>query len=128
MEEFEVAESYNKLCEDIIDHTPDLEFIRSEELHVCVLLSNKAKKSQGRTVFAECIRMNDLQFFLSRYHFIIVVYEPNTMFMDDEQIRILLTHELMHIGIKNGKTCIIPHDVEEFRAIIDEFGIDWSVI
>ena len=48
----------------------------------------------------------------------------------DEQLEILLLHELLHIGIQwdgNEETySIIPHDVEDFRAIIERYGIGWS--
>jgi hypothetical protein len=47
--------------------------------------------------------------------------------MDEHQLEILMEHELRHIGITdNGDLVIEPHDIEDFRAIIDDYGLDWS--
>ena len=58
------------------------------------------------------------------------MFEPNTERFTDDQLRILLLHELMHVGIeKDGneeKYRIVPHDVEEFKAIIERYGVDWA--
>ena len=61
--------------------------------------------------------------------FTITVFEPNCEGMTDEQLRILLLHELMHVGItidKDGAEAyhIVPHDLEDFRAIVGRFGPD----
>jgi hypothetical protein len=47
--------------------------------------------------------------------------------MTEEQLDILMEHELRHIGIsESGTLQIMPHDIEDFRAIIDDYGLDWS--
>ena len=42
----------------------------------------------------------------------------------------LIRHELHHVGIEYTDTgpgyYVRPHDIEEFRVIIDECGLDWS--
>lgn len=47
----------------------------------------------------------------------------------DKAFRTLIEHELMHIGYETTKKgvrkFIEPHDVQEFRAIIDQHGLDW---
>ena len=49
--------------------------------------------------------------------------------MDDEQMRILLFHELLHIGVKDdGGTFVRQHDVEDFAEIINRFGTDWNEV
>ena len=53
--------------------------------------------------------------------------------MTEEQIRILIFHELLHIGIEvddDGEehySCV-PHDLEDFKQIIDRFGTDWDKV
>ena len=49
----------------------------------------------------------------------------------EDQMRILLFHELLHIGIEftedgQEKYSIKPHDYEDFKIIIDRYGTDWS--
>ena len=57
-------------------------------------------------------------------------YCPNVSGMSDEQMEILLYHELLHVGMDDTgeevKYIVNPHDVEDFRAVIDRYGIDWA--
>jgi len=59
-----------------------------------------------------------------------VIYETNTAGMTEQQLRILLYHELLHVGIDEAgeglKYVITPHDIEDFRKVIDRYGIDWA--
>jgi hypothetical protein len=49
------------------------------------------------------------------------------MLMDEHQLEILMEHELRHIGVADsGELVIEPHDIEDFRAIIDNYGLDWN--
>ena len=58
------------------------------------------------------------------------MFEPNVERFTEEQIRILLLHELMHVQItKDGNEevySVRPHDVEDFREIIERYGMDWG--
>ena len=58
------------------------------------------------------------------------MYEPNVVDFSEEQLETLIRHELHHVGIeytdKGLKYYVVPHDVEEFWAIIDEQGLHWS--
>ena len=63
------------------------------------------------------------------YDFLITIYEPNCAGMDIDQLRILLMHELLHIGVREDdplKTFVRDHDLTDFRCIVDEYGRDWS--
>ena len=48
----------------------------------------------------------------------------------DCEVHILLYHELLHVGVneRSGEMVYVvnPHDVEDFRTIIDRYGIDWA--
>ena len=122
MENFEIDTELNEITQRIIaERFPEL-----EELSILTLLSDREKKSKYKKTYAECIKQSDLQHYLTGHDYIIVVYEPNTALLSLEQLEILLTHELMHIDYTDGEKGIKPHDIEEFRAIIDEFGIDWT--
>lgn len=64
--------------------------------------------------------------------FTITVFEPNCRGFSEKQLEILLFHELLHIHIeyKDGeeKYSINPHDLEDFRYIIDRFGSHWDEV
>ena len=43
-------------------------------------------------------------------------------------MKVLMIHELKHIGFEPGKPfTIIPHDVEDFKEIIETYGMDWTI-
>ena len=65
--------------------------------------------------------------------FTITVFEPNVEGFTDEQIEILLFHELLHVGITQNDDgtetySTVPHDLEDFKLIIDRFGTEWSKV
>ena len=90
--------------------------------------SNKKKKvSKDHIVFGECKQISELHRLFCPYDFLIVIYEENTAGFTDEQMKILIWHELNHIGIdEKGKAYKKAHDVEEFDDIIREFGLYWN--
>lgn len=97
------------------------------------LVSTKPKKSKSKIVFAECKKFDKEKLTWlteQEYDFIITVYEPNCQdfYFDDRKYAILLEHELMHIGFdtESGECSIVQHDAEEFKKIIEKYGIDWA--
>ena len=122
MENFEIDNELNLLAKTIINE----KFEELTELNILVLLSDREKKTKYNKTFAECIKQNDLQCFLNGYDYVIVVYEPNTALLTLEQMKILLEHELMHIDYNGTEKGLKPHDTEDFREIIDAYGIDWA--
>lgn len=84
----------------------------------------------SKTVLGKCIRCNKEMVFLGDYDYIIEISHDIWQVMTEELRRILLTHEILHIELKNSKSgdlkkCIRKHDVTEFETIIKKFGIDW---
>jgi hypothetical protein len=128
METCTKAPELRALANKVIKKNKDLfSLIREQKISIGYCYSDlEKKKANGRT-FAECRKVPAIYKTWLRYDFIIVFYEPNTMLMDEEQLEILMQHELMHIGISDdGKLMIVPHDIEDFRRIIDDYGLDWS--
>ena len=82
----------------------------------------------GKAILGECIKVKELYKAILPYDFIIAIYEPNISYMTRNQIRMLLWHELMHVGMgmKVGSFKLEPHDVEEFFEIADEHGMRWD--
>lgn len=129
MENRAVSDEYAHIGEELILTAPELESIRDSGVRIIFLGSDYEKKSQGRTVFGECEKIPGKYRWAINYDMAIIVYEPNVERFTEEQLRILLLHELMHVGVKvdgNEETYyVVPHDVEDFRAIIDKYGMDW---
>ena len=86
---------------------------------------DKPKKNGTKIVLADCEKLTDKVSALTGYDFMITFYK------DSEGLtmvghRILMEHELSHVGWDGEKKSIIPHDVDEFRGIIEKYGLDWQ--
>lgn len=130
MEQRIVDEKLHELGTELINTDKSLDYIKNSNVQIAYLVSDNEKKSKRRLVFGECEKVPDKYKWAIPYDFTITVYSLNTERFTDEQMRILLLHELMHIGIEvDGNEehyYVVPHDVEDFKAIIDRFGLDWS--
>lgn len=62
------------------------------------------------------------------YDFLIIFYGPNIDGLDANQLKILMFHELLHIGVNSDGTSfkVVPHDIEDFSLILERYGIGWG--
>lgn len=118
---------YAEIAEEIIKEKR--KDILALGISIGFITSNKEKK-HGRTklVLGECQKVSDLQRVFCPYDFLIIIYEVNCIGLSNDQMKILIWHELEHIGVdpKNGEFYVKPHDVEEFDDIINAHGIHWQ--
>lgn len=116
----------------IVGEIEDFDDIRIAQPKICVLDCSKPKKSEGRLVFADIKPVPEQYKALCEFDYIITIYTRNTALLNDMQFRILLEHELRHVNIINGSKGIVygtvGHDFEDFYAIIDKYGIEWSTV
>ncbi len=121
---------YRIIAQHLIQTLPEFEEIRSSEVKIAYLASNEEKKQNHRIIFADCNLVSKRYKWCCDYDFFIVIYEPNVIEFNDSQLETLIRHELHHVGIDYSgdemKYYVAPHDIEEFRQIIDECGLDWS--
>lgn len=123
---YKLSEYYERIGEEVKAE-------RFPELDGCMIAWVEAdveKQKNGKRTYATCFKVKDEYKWTCDYDFFIVVYEPNAQFFSDEQIRILLRHELMHVGYDRVlQDCwTIAHDIEDFRQIIIEEGLDWALM
>ena len=127
---YERDEELERIVWDIVAQDEDFVDIRVTEPRICVLTCDQKKMSEGRMVYADICTVPDKYKALAEFDYIITVYESNAALLSDKGMRILLEHELRHVNIKNTTKGIvygiIGHDIEEFYAIIDKYGMDWS--
>ena len=128
MEEYDISTEYEQMALEIMQEREELQWLRN--VKIGFLASTKEKKSKKRAVLGECIKVQDVYRAFMPYDFIIVMYERNMAGMSDYQKRIVMHHELLHIGMDESdgepKYEVIPHDIEDFKAIIDEYGLNWQ--
>ena len=131
MESRIIREEYAEMAKKIIDEELLLTDIANSQATIVYLGSDYAKTSKGKTVFGECEKVADKNKWAIPADFTITVFEPNCVGFTEEQMRILLFHELLHVGIEflddeSEKYSIKPHDYEDFKIVIDRYGTDWS--
>lgn len=133
MEVRKIDKDYELIASGIIGTDKDMEYIRQSNVRIVFLSSDQEKKKNGKVVLGQCEKIPAKYQWCCPYDFAIVIFEPNVEELTHEQIRILLKHELLHVGIdlpeddEHEETYSIrPHDVEDFRVIIDEFGLEWA--
>lgn len=126
-QEYYINDMYAAMSEDIIRE----KFPNILACGVSVgFVSSTKEKIVGRTkmVLGECRKVSPLYRAFIPYDFIIIIYDANCAGLSDEQMRILLWHELEHIGIDgDGDFYVRKHDIEDFMDIINEHGMDWNV-
>ena len=126
MPEYEVSEEYGVLGADII--TEKLPWILAAGISIGFLASTKEKK-RGKTkkILGDCTKVPERWKPYCPHDFVITIYETSCIGMTDDQLRILIWHELQHVGMDDkGKYYVRPHDVEDFDDILNIYGMRWA--
>lgn len=131
MDKRTINEEYAQIGADLIETEDALIDIKNSGATIVYLLSWVRKTSEGKAVFAQCERVPEKYKWGIPCDYTITVFEQNVADLSDEQMRILLFHELLHIKIafkEDGTEAfgINPHDLSDFKLIVDRFGTDWS--
>jgi hypothetical protein len=126
-----IREEYAEMAAKIIEEEPSLTDIANSHATIVYLGSDNPKTAKGQVVCGECEKVQDKNKWAIPADFTITVFEPNTVDFTEDQMRILLFHELLHVGIEftedgQEKYSIKPHDYEDFKEIIDRYGTEWS--
>lgn len=132
MDTRKINEHYAEIARELIETEEALVDIANSQATIVYLSSEHEKKGTGKTIHAECEKVSEKYKWGIPCDFTITVFEPNCENFTEEQLRTLLFHELLHVGIefKDDGTesySTKPHDLEDFKLIIDRFGTDWSV-
>lgn len=120
-----ISEKYARIGNFLIDHVEELQHLSDET--IIYLSSTAEKKSKKRKVLGECEKVQDKNKWAIPCDFTITLFEPNLTKLSDEQVAIVIYHELLHIGSDGMSRWIKPHDLNDFKSIIDRFGTDWAV-
>jgi predicted metallopeptidase len=124
--DYEPADDIRELAEKLIIKKPELNFINEFGITIGYARAYEGKKSKGRATFADCRKLNGSYLAYLPYDFLITVYDPNMAILSDNQQKIVVYHELRHIGINQHGLYVVPHDIEDFESILREYGLNWS--
>ena len=133
MDSREISEEYAIIGQEVIENEPNLVDIHNGHATIIYLTSENKKMSKGKKVCAECEKVPDKYKWSIPADFTITVFLPNVEGFSEDQKRILMFHELKHVGIifnADGSETyyVVPHDYEDFKEIIDRYGTEWSEI
>lgn len=121
-----INDEYNEIAEDVINEFPELEYLRGGDIQIIVLSIDATPKQNGRIVHGVCEKVPSKNKWAIPCDFTIAIYDANNVEFSDEQLRILIFHELLHVGVDGDKLYVKKHDVEDFAPIIDRYGAHWS--
>lgn len=125
MENRHLSEEYTLLAKELIDTEPKLEHLKNANISIAFLGSDLAKRSNGMVVYGQCEKVAAKYKWIIPFDFTITIYEPNLQYKSEEALKIVLFHELLHIGIEEENHYVIPHDLEDFKYIVDRYGTEW---
>ncbi|MEN6312786.1 MAG: putative metallopeptidase [Clostridiaceae bacterium] len=114
-----------KLAERIIARFPELSIIPEYGIRIGYVLSQEQPPGT-KIKYADCCKVKLTYQAWLPYDFIITFYEPNTELLSENQKKILMLHELKHIGIGEKGLKLEEHDREDFADILKRYGIDWN--
>lgn len=123
IENYSKSEQYQIIAQEVIEEHEDLHWLKSADVRIDYIASAKEKKSKGRLTLGECQLVKEIYKMYCPYDFLIIIYEPNVKGLTYEQLKILLYHELLHVGVseKDGEP-----QYNVFKVIINKYGIDWA--
>lgn len=123
-----INEDYQKIAQELIDTRPELEDIKNSDITIICLASDQEKKSNGKLIFGQTEKIADKYKWGIPCDFTITIFDPNVAYWTEEQMKILMLHELLHVGVDGDRLYIRPHDLEDFKSIIAEYGVDWAEV
>jgi len=98
-----------------------------KECFIGFVFRDEAAISGGKIVLAKTTKApaNIKPYLSEEIDILIIIAKDQWDLLSTEQRRALIDHELCHISMNNSGWGIIAHDFEEFKEIIDRYGL-WN--
>lgn len=125
---YQVSEEIRAIANELIKNEPILQSsnINAAKIEYLLVFPQINKLTAGR-----CYKTNKHIKFFNDLDYIIEISGELWNQLDEETMRLLILHELMHIHVgyndKKGQYIfkLKDHDVKDFSYIISKYGIDW---
>lgn len=99
---------------------------RLRQAHILFLFTSATQVGRDKLATASKFAKKHLPLAEDDYAFEIVVSKPGWEALTPEQQFAMTYHELLHCGDNDkGGWVVVPHDLEEFHAVVRHFGL-WS--
>jgi len=125
---YRIDNGLRELAEKVVEENGNLTSLKEILPGIVFMYNTETKRSGKKVVYADTEKVKDKYRALIPYYFIITFYEPNTADLDEECMKVLMYHELRHVGWDGENCTIIPHDIEDFKDIIDKYGTSWMSV
>lgn len=118
-DQFIIAEDLEQMARKIIKA---FERVGHVDINKVMFLRDRTE-FRGK-VLAKCMKLvgKPIQFFTDK-EWCIIIYENRTDYMTENQMKVLVLHELMHIPMIGDR--VIEHTIQDFREMM-KIDIDWS--
>lgn len=122
----EPSRDLRALGERLLRDEPLLSDVRGYGWQIGYVMSREAPAGE-RPKLADCRRVPLTYRAWLPFDFVVTFYEPNITWLSEEQREVLMIHELLHVGITDkGKPKLVKHDVQDFRALLERYGLGWA--
>ena len=121
-----INDEYQQIAQEVIEEFDELSYLRCGDIQIILLSSDAEKKKGSHLVFGVCEKIPDKYKWSIPCDFTVTIFDTNIAEFSDEQLRILIFHELLHVGVDGDRLYVREHDLEDFKEIIDRFGTHWS--
>lgn len=125
VQDAEVSRSLKMLADKIIKKYSEFSFIKEWNVKIGYVISHE-KKNGEKITYADCRKVPVVYKAYLPFDFIITFYEYNTDALNENQLKVLMYHELKHITMGERGLKLRPHDIEDFNSILDTYGLDWN--
>ena len=126
MEQRWINDEHQQIAQELIEERDELALLRGSDVQIILLSSDLEKKQNDRIIYGQCEKVPSKYKWGIPCDFTITIFDKNITDFSDKQLRILIFHELLHVGVDDERLFIRPHDLEDFKLIISEFGVDWD--
>lgn len=123
--EAEPSKQLRLLANKIINRFPEFSIIKEWNIKIGYVVSQE-RKSGEKITYADCRRVQEVFRAYLPFDFIITFYELNTGMLNENQQKVLMLHELRHITMGEKGLKLRPHDIEDFKDILESYGLDWN--
>jgi hypothetical protein len=127
----EPSKDLRKLAEKILSNEsilakfPELNVIKEYDIRVGFVVSQE-NPGGTKIKYADCRKLKWTYKAFLPFDFLITFYERNTELLNENQKKIVMLHELKHIGIGEKGLRLEEHDKEDFANILERYGIRWN--
>lgn len=121
--DYEPDKELQKLGKAIIKKFPEFDFINDYGIRIGYVKTEEVKSGE-KTTYADTRKVTDVYQAYLPFDFVITFY-GDVEFLSDKQRKLLMYHELRHIEVGTKGYKVRQHEVEDFRNILELYGINW---